>query len=285
MSWHGDKLILLPQYPEHYRSGTDGELFYLNKVDIIDYLEGRINGPLEPVEIPLTAPGLANIKGYEGLEAITVAGEQVFVTIEAKPDKMLGYIISGRIAPDLSAMSLNISLIAPIQPQADLPNMTDEAVVVAGRRLITLYEANGANVNPAPVAHLFDLGLQPQGTISMTHLEYRITDATSMDDSGRFWVINYFFPGDTLLNPAPDTLAEDYGEGPTHALNKTVERLVELQLSEDGIVLSDSEPIQLQLLGDSASRNWEAIARLDDRGFLLATDQYPETILGFVELP
>jgi hypothetical protein len=30
------------------------------------------------------------------------------------------------------------------------------------------------------------------------------------------------------------------------------------------------------------ARNWEAIARLDDVGFLLATDKYPETIFAFV---
>ena len=98
-------------------------------------------------------------------------------------------------------------------------------------------------------------------------------------------MINYFFPGDTFLNPAPDSLAEDYGEGDTHSRSDTVERLVELQLSEDGIVLSDTEPIQLELAGDQTSRDWEAIARLDDLGLLLATDQYPETIFGFVELP
>jgi hypothetical protein len=124
MSWYGDKLILLPQYPENYGSGPDGALFYLNKADIIDFLDGRHAGPLVPVEIPLTAPGLTHIPGYEGLEAIAISGEQVFVTVEAKPDKMLGYLISGRMATNLSGISLNTGRMAPIQPQADLPNMT-----------------------------------------------------------------------------------------------------------------------------------------------------------------
>jgi len=30
------------------------------------------------------------------------------------------------------------------------------------------------------------------------------------------------------------------------------------------------------------ARNWEGIVRLDNRGFLLATDKFPTTILGFV---
>jgi hypothetical protein len=33
------------------------------------------------------------------------------------------------------------------------------------------------------------------------------------------------------------------------------------------------------------SRNWEAIVRLDDLGFLIASDKYPETEIGFVPLP
>jgi hypothetical protein len=285
MAWYGDHLLLLPQYPGRFGSGPDGALFYLPKAAIEDFLSGRRSGPLEPHEIPLTAPGLAKIQGFEGLEAIALDGDAVYATIEAKPNGMLGYLVSGRIAPDLRGIILNTGLLAPIQPQADLPNMTDEALLVAGRRLITLYAANGANVNPAPVAHLFDLALQPQGTISMTRLEYRVTDATSLDDSGRFWVVNYFFPGDALLNPASDTLAEDYGEGPTHARSAAVERLVELQLSEDGIVLADAEPIPLQLADDQISRDWEAVARLDDLGFLLAADQNSGTILGFVAIP
>jgi hypothetical protein len=32
-------------------------------------------------------------------------------------------------------------------------------------------------------------------------------------------------------------------------------------------------------------RNWEGLVRLDDRGFLLVTDLFPGTILGFVPAP
>jgi hypothetical protein len=64
-----------------------------------------------------------------------------------------------------------------------------------------------------------------------------------------------------------------------------VERLVEFQFSEAGIVFSDHPPIQLALQDRQTSRNWEAIARLDEMGFLLATDRHPATILAFVPYP
>ena len=45
--------------------------------------------------------------------------------------------------------------------------------------------------------------------------------------------------------------------------------------------LTDTPPILLRL-DASVGRNWEGIARLGDRGFLIATDKFPETLLGFV---
>jgi hypothetical protein len=75
-----------------------------------------------------------------------------------------------------------------------------------------------------------------------------------------------------------------YGTGPTHAQKPQVERLIELQVKDAGIVLTDRPPIQLQLSSD-VPRNWEGLVRLDDRGFLLATDKFPGTLLGFVALP
>jgi len=50
-------------------------------------------------------------------------------------------------------------------------------------------------------------------------------------------------------------------------------------------MLTDSAPIQLTLLSDGTARNWEGVAKLDDRGFLLATDKFPDTILAFVQQP
>jgi hypothetical protein len=67
-----------------------------------------------------------------------------------------------------------------------------------------------------------------------------------------------------------------------------VERLVEFQLSHAGIVLVDRPPIQLELpdnLLGMIGRNWEGLVRLDERGFLLATDTFPGTILAFVPTP
>jgi hypothetical protein len=282
LAWYGDRLILLPQFPGRF----DDKLFALSKADILAFLDGTQDGPLPPQSIPLIAPDLDQLAGYEGLEAIAFHDDRVFVTVETSGGSpMLGYLAAGRIAPDLHRMELDTTNLVEIVPPAPLANYSDEALLLADDTVLTVYEANGRNVNPAPTIHQFSTILEPVGRLPFPAVEYRVTDATAVDENGRFWVINYLFPGDiSKLDPAPDELGERYGRGPTHANSDIVERLVELQFSDSGTTLTDAPPIQLELLPNDA-RNWEGIVRLDERGFLLATDKFPETILAFVAFP
>lgn len=286
MAWYGDHLILLPQYPGF--SGEEGNhaVYALPKADLLLYLAGAVPGPLEPVPIPFVAPGLsAAIEDYEGYEAIAFLGDKAFLTIEASPGReMKGYLVSGTMAPDLSSLTVDTAVVTEIPLQANERNRADETLLIVEGTIVTLYEVNGAAITASPVAHLFDTDLTPRGTVPFPQIEYRITDATEPDADGRFWAINFFFPGDEELQVENEPLAERYGEGSTHTQHTAVERLVEFQYSDSGIRLTDTPPIQLELLPILA-RNWEGLVRLDDRGFLLITDQFPGTILGFVPLP
>jgi hypothetical protein len=72
--------------------------------------------------------------------------------------------------------------------------------------------------------------------------------------------------------------------GRTHQGRRTVERFVELQLSNTGVRFTDTPPLELEL-GRGPGRNWEGIVRLADRGFLVVTDKHPASMLAFVPLP
>ncbi|HNT53719.1 MAG TPA: hypothetical protein PKG95_03345 [Anaerolineaceae bacterium] len=280
----GDYLLLLPQYPGRF----DDAIFALPKTDLLAYLDGAVTTPLEPQPIPFDAAGIPDqIDNFEGYESIAVDGNQVYLTIEARPgNQPVAYLVTGWLAEDLSRITLESAYRAEIPAQAGLENMTDEAVLVWQDGVLTFHEANGINVNPHPVAHRFDLvTLRPQPEVNFPNIEYRITDTTAPDELGRFWAINYFFPGDTKLKPAPDPLVARFGLGPTHATSPVVERLVEFQFSSDGIHLTEVAPVTLQLLPDEEARNWEGLVLLETRGFLLATDKYPHTILAFVPRP
>ncbi len=285
LAWYGDYLIILPQYPNFFTSEGDGFLFALPKADILAFLDGATSDPLELIQIPFVAPGMSKqIDGYEGYEAIAFVGERVFLTIEAETDLPSGYLLAGTIAPDLGDLTVDTSNVVQIQPQSTSGNKAEETMIVTGDTVITIYEVNGVALNASPLAHVFDASLASLGTLSFPNIEYRITDATALDGDERFWAINYFYTGSDDLVPETDPLVDQYGQGLTHAAHDTVERLVEFQYAESGITLLDTPPIQLELLEKDA-RNWEGLVRLDDRGFLLMTDKFPETILGFVAAP
>jgi hypothetical protein len=289
LAWYGDHLLLLPQYPDFggYEGPGDGRLFALSRAEVLAALDGTRTAPLEPTPIPFHAPGVREtIDGFEGYEALSVVGERVFLTIEAETDSTIGgQLVTGTLAPDLSALTVATDGPHPfVHGQSRVENMAEEALVVVQDRVFSIHEANGAAVNPEPVAHAFDLGLAARGTVSFPTIEYRITDATDVDRAGRFWVINYFFPGDASLHTADDPIAERHGRGATHARGAGVERLLELRFDGTAFTATDTPPVQLELLSDQ-NRNCEGLARLDHRGFLLVTDQFPGTILGFVPRP
>ncbi len=282
LTWAEDWLILLPQYPG--RLGD--QLFRIHKDDLLTAVQTNQQAPLPIQPIGFESDGLeTSITGFEGYEAIAAVGDTVYLTIEAKPGGMIGYLVSGTINPAGDQIAIDADSLTAIAPQAKLDNMSDESLLVFGERLITLYEANGLTVNPKPVAHVFDRQLNPVDSFAFPTIEYRLTDASHVDQNGRFWVINYFYPGDKKLKPAEDFFNQTYGAGYTHSQSVTVERLLQLQFTEDGIVAVDAPPIQLELLPDEEARNWEGLAQLDDLGFVLVTDKFPDTLLGFVPFP
>ena len=285
LAWYDDHLIILPQHPSRFNQEDAGAVFAIPRSELAAALSERSDTPITPTPIPLEVPGFdRHIPYFQGYEAIAFHGDRVFVSIEATTEaKAQGYLLDGRIDADLSRLRLDPSRAVLLPPQAQLPNIAYEALLVASDTLAALYEVNGVNVNPRARAHLFDLSLQPLQAVPFPAIEYRITDATAPDGRHRFWTINYFFPGDRQqLQPAVDSLARTFGSGRTHRRSDTVERLVEFRLTPQGVRRTATPPLLLELWGDDRPRNWEGLARFEDRGFLIATDEYPETILAFV---
>ncbi len=284
LSWYGDQLIMLPQFPARF----DNQLFALDQQEIVDYLMGRRTEPPNPRPILLDDWAVqSQISGSEGYEAIAIRDNRVYMTIESRrATGMLSYLVSGEIASDLSTLTLAGDPITPIAPQSSLANLGDEAIVLLGDQVATFYEANGFLVNGNPVAQLFDAStLVPTGELALPYVEYRVTDATAADAEGRFWIFNYFYPGDGSLLPLLRRLG---GAIPSGAQARPVERLIEFQFSPTGLQRTATPALPLQLLPNNVARNWEGVVRLQTAeldGFLIVTDSFPETILAYVGLP
>jgi hypothetical protein len=283
LAWMGDTLVLLPQYPERFGPG-EGVLFTISKQVLLDYLDGISKEPIVPNTIKFVAPGLKDgIKHYQGFEAIGFWNQQVYLTIESgKNDKMMGYLISGTLSSDHTEIDMDTSRVVEIQPAIQMDNRTDEALVITGNKILTFFEINGAALNPKPAAHVFSLYLSLKGTIPFPPLEYRVTDA-ALGADGSIWVINKAAVKDIEIFPTSDPLHDKYGTGSAPGQFPVTERLVKLNFDGTAISLADTPPIQIQL--DQLEHNWEGLALLDQRGFLLVTDTNPSTLLVFVPMP
>lgn len=285
LAWHDETLILLPQYPDWDNFEGYSRLFGLAKGDVINAVVSPGRGPLTPFPIQLITPDIrALVPGFQGFEAIACRDDSAWLSIEANEHGVMkGYLIKGDFSPDGKTLTLEPETLILIGQQDALPNMSWETIVVDGFRTGAAFEANGKNVNSTPHMRLFDLNCNDNGFMPFPTMEYRITDATLPDADGGFWVINDFWPGEKdLLLPADDALALCSSPNATHAFLPQVERLVFLRFTQDGIT-APTRSINLQL--ETRPRNWEGIAKLDDMGFLLATDKSPETILAFVPAP
>lgn len=288
MAWTGDTLVLLPQYPRAISNQGGGALLALPKAEILAYLDDPTGPPLAPREIAFDSGGLEDsITDFEGFEAIAFAGSTAYLTIEASPGRgMKSYLVRGELSAGGARLALEADRLVEAPLPVQISNFSNEAILIAGERVILFFEANGAQAYPQASAPVFDRDLNPLEPLALASLEYRLTDATVPNEQGRFWVSNYFYPGDVKIAPRADPLAEQFGQGASHAAASVVERLVELQLPADGqgsITLTGAPPIQLKLAEGQVARNWEGLVRLDGRGFLLATDSFPETILAFVD--
>ncbi len=224
LTWADDWLILLPQYPSRFNN----QIFKLDKKAITAALDSNPATELSPQPVQFISNDLEkSIDGFNGYEAITTVDHTAYLTIEAGLVKTGGFLVRAEWNQSFDQLTIDKGSLVPIEPQAALSNTSDESVMVFGQRIVTLYEANGAKINPHPIANLFNLTMEAVDSLPMATIEYRITDASQPDQNGLFWAINYFYPGDrSKLKPAEDQLAIQYDQGATHAASEAVERLV-----------------------------------------------------------
>lgn len=285
LTWFGDYLLLVPQFPNRVSHQANGAIPYLHRDSVIAAINDN-NKILEPEYFKLIATGLENFFGPgSGLEAATVSGNNIYLTIESvKGINTSGFVVMGEINEAEKTIILAEESLSEIKQVVEIFNFSDETIISDNDHIYTLYEANGKNVNPYPVSHIFSKTLDPLGAVPSPSLEFRITDATSVDVNRRFWVINYYYPGEfDKIHPAVDSIVVTKGTGESHLKSEITERLVEFEIFWDKIVLTSSDPIMLKLDEENKAKNWEGIARLDNYGFLLTTDTYPETALYFIK--
>ena len=278
MDWYQDRLFLLPE-------NMGGFLFSVSKGEILNAIKSVKKPPITPKKTRFKTPDYSSlIKGFDGFEAIAFNGDKIYITIESEHrGEMVSYLAWGKIDSKSLEVVIDERDLETIKTPIQLNNLSFESLLINDENIIMIYEANGSNLRKNPTQSVFNHKSKNISKVNFPNIEYRITDATRVDNNDRFWVINYFWPGDKkLLNPGEDSVLNMINQGSSHFKSDQIERLVEFQMNEGEISISDTKPIQLVLESD-ASRNWEAVARLDDKGLLIATDKHPRMIFGYVQ--
>lgn len=269
LAWYSDTLVLLPQYPKDV-------IYGIPKSELIEFIDST-RLVIEPITIGWNTNNLEkSIIGFEGFESIAFRNDYVFMTIEAETkNSNCGYLVMGKINKNI--IELDPKSLTKIDSPVHLPNMTYESILLTENDIITIYEVNAKNLNENPIYYQIDQQLNHVATYKFPYVNYRLTDATELDQENKFWTVNYFWPGDyNLLEPALNYQIKNRKD------IKPVERLLEFEILEDTIVRTETPSLDIELSEYGDSRNWEGIVRLDDKGFLLVTDKFPGTILAFV---
>ncbi|HEU4539112.1 MAG TPA: hypothetical protein VFS00_33555, partial [Polyangiaceae bacterium] len=284
LTWVGDELFLLPQFPSRFGPRPDGALFKVSRAAIERWIDGSRGAPLDvrPVEFE-AASAIARIDGFQGFEAIAVEGDRVFLTAESRSGgRMRAHLMRGDLDAERGRVRVRPDSIVELPCPGTLNNISYEALTVFRGSVVSFYESNGRALVHAPAALVWDDSLRSFERRPMSPIEFRVTGASAPDAEGRFWVTNVFWPGESALRADDDPLFAAYGRGATHARSKAVERLIELRLGPLGVERTETPPLQLALSSDGRTRNWEGVARLGERGFLIVADEHPTTILAFV---
>ena len=285
MCWFEDNLILLPQYPSYFQTSLNQDvIFMITK----DKLSNAINRKGRKVIEPETIQVINNetykmLPGYEGFEGICYDGEYFYLTVEYNSPTNQAVVVKARLSEDNKKLEILNDDHLVVDLPANVINASYESIFIYNDFIYVIYEANGRIINNNPIAKKISKDLQTVENINFESIEYRITDVTSFDETGKGWGINYFWPGDAnLYLPYEDFIPNQFPA--VNNIEQGVERIVPLIITDNAIEYDVSrDPIYIKKEARDDSYNWEGIVNYEDDSFLLVTDKFPRTVLRLLK--
>lgn len=291
LAWHGDELFLLPQWSPRGLTRARSQpgftrpwVYRIPGARIRAWVDGRDRSPITPERVAFDTLDLANNPDYQGFEAIVFDGDRAALTVErGDRDRMSGLLVTARLDPSRGLVLERDALTLDVPLRSD--NHSYEALTRVDGSWLALFEVNGMDTSCASTALRIDARGAEARAVAVESIPYRVTDATTADAEHRFWVTQYSYRdvGDTAECErsirAVGCFQEAVDCDPRDGSARSVERLIELR--DEGTAVHTTGQV-IRLLREERARNWEGLARLDHRGFLMVTDEWPRTILGFV---
>lgn len=228
---------------------------------------------------------------YEGLEALLVMQNTVYLSVETDTPSPICYLLKGQLRPD--AVVLDTTFLLPLaKPLAadgsHIYNAGFEALAETNKHLLAFFEYNSfpsqnyayeLNSNPLQKA-------QPPAKLPLAALPFRLTDITPVG-ANRFTALNFFFKGEggdaiyrpPATDPVNNRLAQDQGTYTNYA------RLISVELKDNQLTWQPLWEFPAQYRG----YNWEGIAAYKN-GYFVINDKYTparpyQTTLLYLQRP
>lgn len=281
LCWYDENLILLPQYPSYSRKKIDKDIiFMLSKDKLASAVKnrGKKVTDMERIEV-VNNQTYKILPGYEGFEGICYDGEYFYLTVEYNSASTQAVIVKATLDEEKKQLEILNDQHLILDLPTNVFNASYESIFVYDEHIYAIFEANGRTVNHNRIAKKISKDFATVENIRFESIEYRITDVTSFDSTGRGWAINYFWPGDAdHYLPYEDFIPNKFSD--ENNVEIGVERIIPLIIIGNKIEYDDSrEPVYIKKEKRDVSYNWEGIVSYGDDYFLLATDKFPKTVL------
>ncbi|RSK48337.1 hypothetical protein [Hymenobacter rigui] len=211
---------------------------------------------------------------YEGLEGLTMIGNDAYFTIETATESAYCYVVKGSLSEENATITMDARYLVPLAKPAltdgtHIHNAGFEAATGYNQSLLFLFEYNYfTHDNIAFRLPTAAVRNDVPQYVPVQRLPFRITDLV-YEGKNRFTAINYFFSGDedsVYRAPAADPNARFIRSGSGY---QNYCRLISMRYRRDKITW---KPL-FELPREYMTYNWEGLAAYWG-GYFLINDKY-----------
>jgi hypothetical protein len=212
---------------------------------------------------------------YEGLEAMLLVQDVVYLSVETDTPSPLCYLLKGQLRADAVVLDTTclLPLAKPLAPDGShIYNAGFEALAKANKHVLAFFEYNsfpGQNyIYKLDTSHLSSASAP--GKLPFAQLPFRITDVTATGKN-RFTALNFFFKGEggdaIYRTPASDVAnAQLIRDGAGY---KNYSRLLTIELKDNKLTWQPLWEFPEKYRG----YNWEGLAAYKG-GYFVINDKY-----------
>lgn len=211
---------------------------------------------------------------YEGLEGLTMIGNEAYFTIETATESAYCYVVKGQLHEESATITMDTNYLVPLAKPAltdgtHIHNAGFEAATGYNQSLLFLFEYNYfTHDNIAFRLPTAAVRNDVPQYVPVQRLPFRITDLV-YKGKNRFTAINYFYNGDedsVYRTPGPDPNARFIRNDSGY---QNYCRLISLRYKHDKITW---KPL-FELPREYMTYNWEGLAAYRN-GYFLINDKY-----------